>query len=146
MEDGVVLLSDREDLSEEMSMELNYKTLRILEKAAERMECLTPEQIKRVIEHLYKMERSDLNAGPQIPNAEECSVDELVSRFACGMGMTTEEKRGYIMNQITRRLAEKLLEDGYIRIKEEQTQAGNLKIEARVKVIRFAGGDRYVHL
>ena len=127
-------------------MELNYKALRILEKAAERMEFLTPEQTKRVIEHLYQMERPDLSAGPQLPNVEECGVDELALRFACSMRMTTEEKREYIMNRITRRLAEKLLEDGYIKIKEEKTWDGALKIEARVKVIRATGGYENVPL
>lgn len=127
-------------------MGLNHKALRILEKAAERMEFLAPAQTKRVIEYLHQIERPDLNPGSRLMNVEECSVDELASRFACGMRMTTEEKRGYIMNRITRRLAEKLLEDGYIRIKEEQTWGGGLKIEARVKVIRFTGGDGYVPL
>ena len=127
-------------------MGLNYKVLRMLEKAVERMEFLPPAQTKRVIEYLRQIERGDFSAEPRVLNMGECSVDELVSRFACSMGMTTEEKRGYIMNRVTRRLAEKLLEDGYIRIKEEQTWDGDLKIEARVKAIRFTGGDGYVPL
>lgn len=127
-------------------MGLNYKVLRMLEKAAERMEFLTPAQTKRVIEYLHQIERADFSAEPWILNMGECSVDELVSRFACSMRMTEEEKRGYIMNRITRRLAEKLLEDGYIKIKEEKTWDGDLKIEARVKVIRSTGGDGYVPL
>ncbi len=125
-------------------MGLNYKALRILEKAAERMEFLAPAQTRRVIEYLYQIERPDLKAGSQPPGMEECRVEEFVSRFACRASVNREEVRGYIMNRVTRRLAEKLLEDGFVKILEEETCDGDLKIEARVKVIRITGGDGYV--